>query len=88
MAMPSNQSTDFSTAHRIPTSIIVALGFAATALGQANEPTKPLVAKTPRVPAIGIELAAEVHTQLREAIQKATQSSPASSINYRSRGAK
>ena len=66
MAMPSNQSTDFSTARRIPASIIVALGLAITALGQANEPTKPLVAKTPRVPAIGIELAADVRTQLRE----------------------
>ena len=66
MAMPSNQSTDFSTAHRIPASIIVALGLAATALGQANEPAKPLVAKTPRVPAIGIEVAADVRTQLRE----------------------
>ena len=65
MAMPSNQSTDFSTAHRIPASIIVALGLAAAALGQADEPAKPLVAKTPRVPAPGIELPGDVHTQLR-----------------------
>jgi hypothetical protein len=65
MAMPSNQSTDFSITHRIPASIIVALGLAAAALGQADEPAKPLVAKTPRVPAPGIELPRDVHTQLR-----------------------
>ena len=65
MAMPSNQSTDFSITHRIPASIIVALGLAAAALGLADEPAKPLVAKTPRVPAPGIELPGNVRSQLR-----------------------
>ena len=47
--------------------IILALGFsAAGALGQAVEPAKLLVVKTPRVPAIGIELPSDAHDQLRE----------------------
>ena len=44
---------------------ILALGLAAAALGQADEPAKPLVATTPRVPAVGIELPDDARTQLR-----------------------
>ena len=65
MAMPFNQSTDFSITHSIPASIIMALGLAAAALGQTDEPAKPLVATTPRVPAVGIELPDDARTQLR-----------------------
>jgi len=46
--------------------IIARVGLATTALGQSDEPAKPFVATTPRVPAIGIELDENVHTQLRE----------------------
>ncbi len=45
---------------------ILAFGLAAAALGQANEPAKPLVATTPRVPAVGIELPGDARAQLRE----------------------
>ena len=51
---------------RFPTQIIARLGLVTAALGQAVEPAKPLVATTPRVPAIGIELDQNVRTQLRE----------------------
>ncbi|HJO53761.1 MAG TPA: hypothetical protein QF373_04635, partial [Verrucomicrobiota bacterium] len=62
--MLSNQSTDFSITHRIPVSIIMALGLAAAALGQADKPARPLAATTPRVPAFGIELPDDARTQL------------------------
>ncbi|MBC8245504.1 MAG: hypothetical protein H8E20_14040 [Verrucomicrobia bacterium] len=45
--------------------IIPALGLAIAALGQADEPAGPLVAATPRVPAIGIELPPDARAQLR-----------------------
>ena len=51
---------------RFPTHIIARLGLVTAALGQTVEPAKPLVATTPRVPAIGIELDENVRTQLRE----------------------
>jgi len=51
---------------RFPTKIIARLGLVTATLGQAVEPAKPLVATTPRVPAIGIELDENVRTQLRE----------------------
>ena len=65
MAMSSNLSTDFSITHSIPASIIMALGLAAAALGQTDEPAKPLVATTPRVPSVGIELPDDTRTHLR-----------------------
>jgi dienelactone hydrolase len=54
------------TLRRVPLRrIILALGLATT-LGQADEPAKLLVAATPRVPAVGIDLPDDARAQLRE----------------------
>jgi hypothetical protein len=51
---------------RIPSYIIAGLGLATTSLDETNDPAKTLVTMTPRVPAIGIELAENVDTHLRK----------------------
>ncbi|MEE2947775.1 MAG: hypothetical protein VX392_05610 [Verrucomicrobiota bacterium] len=51
---------------RIPSHIIAGLSLATTSLAQANESGNPLVASTPRVPAIGIELTVDTRVQLQK----------------------
>ena len=64
---------------RIPSYIIAGLGLATTSIDETNDPAKTLVTMTPRVPAIGIELAENVDTHLRkktDALGQAIQALP------------